>query len=475
MTHESPHAKLLSLFLAMLTVTLAGTLVAAQTGQVIYQFKGHHHTLVDGAGPAAPLALAPDGTLYGTTSTGGAYLCEDQYGNFADCGTAFALKPPTGSGSHWGEQIIYDFGNPIGNGFFPSGSPLILDAVGNLYGTITWGGGENCGAPPWYGWPCGNVFQLAPPTSRGGAWAYNLLYTFQANSSDGYTPEAGLVFDKRGNLYGTTTEGGQPDGEGVGTVYELSPPASNGGPWTETILYGFQGSPDGAWPAANLVLDAKGDLFSTTAQGGTGSCGRGCGTIFELNPPTAQGQPWTETVLYSFQGGDDGWSPNGVILGKDGALYGTTQWGGNGSDCSDGGGCGTAFKLSPPSVKGAAWTETILYRFQGGTDGSYPVGNLVVDSQGRLYGTTSYGGSQGQNCSPVGCGTIFALLPQGNTWAEEVVYRFEHNAGGFSPEAGLTLGENGELYGTASAGGFGWDCGKETGLYICGTVFEIKK
>ncbi|HTZ95313.1 MAG TPA: choice-of-anchor tandem repeat GloVer-containing protein [Terriglobales bacterium] len=466
--------KPLSIFLAMLAVAvICGGVASAQTGQVIHQFKGEFATPPDGAAPAAALTLAPDGMLYGTTSSGGVYNCEDA-GNSFNCGTAFALEPPSAEKPYWGERVIYNFGNPqYDDGEFPGGSPLILDSVGNLYGTMELAGIGGCG--PYGLWSCGSVFQLARPASKGGAWTYNLLYDFQPDNGDGYIPQAGPVFDKQGNLYGTTIQGGPPDGEGAGTVYELSPPASNGDPWTETILYGFEGSPDGDSPNANLVMDAAGNLFSTTVEGGTGNyCGKGCGTIFELSPPKTNGAPWTETILYSFQGGADGNYPNGVIFGKDGSLYGTTRSGGNGSGCS-GEGCGTVFKLSPPSVKGAAWTETILYRFQGGTDGDSPVGNLVVDSQGLLWGTTTNGGYQGEDCSPVGCGTVFALIPTRGVWVEKIVYAFKPNRAGFSPQAGLTLGKNGNLFGTAAAGGFSWDCGKTIDMYSCGTVFEVIK
>ncbi|HTZ95314.1 MAG TPA: choice-of-anchor tandem repeat GloVer-containing protein [Terriglobales bacterium] len=471
MPHSSSRKilRFLSLFFAMLAFAFACRSEAvAQTGRLIHEFQ--HGNATDGASPQASLTLAADSTLYGTTAYGGTNLCEDEYGNFFYCGTVFALEPPSGNRADWRERVIYNFGGSQDSGYFPSNAALILDAKGNLYGTTEWGVSQQCGQPPYYGWPCGTVFQLVPPTHQGGAWRYNLIYTFQPNSSDGFAPDAGLVFDTQGNLYGTTTEGGQPNGYGVGTVYELSPPKVQGDPWAETVLYSFQGSPDGAWPAANLVGDGKGNFFSTTVQGGTGNCSRGCGTIFELSPSQGEGELWTETVLYSFQGGNDGWSPNGVVFGNDGSLYGTTQLGGNGSACSDGGAsCGTFFRLQPPVGKGMPWTETVLHSFQGGTDGAFPFGNPVSDSQGRLYGTTFEGGSQQQDCSPQGCGTIFALIPHEGSWEEKIIYRFDFNHAGRDPQSGLTLGGNDELFGTTSTGG---NCGL---LSLCGTVFEVNK
>ncbi len=313
-----------------------------------------------------------------------------------------------------------------------------------------------------------------------------MVHTFQPNN-DGNTPwPGGLVFGKTGNLYGTTSEGGLAGLDG-GTVFQLVPPASGNGPWTETLLYSFCPKPnclDGVSPEASIVMDGKGSLFSTTIYGGTGSCESGCGTVFELSPPQIAGDPWTETVLYSFQGGSDGFYPNGVIFGRDGSLYGTTQQGGGGN-CAQNiwPTCGVIFRLAPPTTKGAPWTETVLYRFKGGSDGSYPSGSLVSDAQGRLYGATEYGAGV---CAPRGCGTVFGLAQRDGTWEKKTIYRFGDRASlldydipvGYAPQAGLIIGKDGHLYGTASAGGLpggASNCGGGNENVPCGTVFEIVK
>jgi uncharacterized protein YceK len=216
-----------------------------------------------------------------------------------------------------------------------------------------------------------------------------------------------------GSLYGTTlfTEIGN-----CGYVYELRPPAAGSNAWTGRTIYAFEGTVDftsDCNSAAPLTAGAGGVLYGTTLWGGTRSCpcgAQGCGTVFQLTPPTTIGEAWTETVIYTFTGidGDGVYPATGVVLGKNGVLYGTTAFGGSatsGSPCSTyASGCGTVFQLTPPAMPGSAWTETILHSFTGlNGEGSIP-GPLTLDGDGVLSGPTWSGGT-------AGAGTIFALKP----------------------------------------------------------------
>jgi uncharacterized repeat protein (TIGR03803 family) len=181
----------------------------------------------------------------------------------------------------------------------------------------------------------------------------------------------------------------------LGAVYEVSPPTVRGSPWTETVIFSFSGA-DGTLPSGRLLLDASGTLYGTTDGGGTGDAG----TVFQLATPVAPGEPWTETVLYSFSGGVDGSNPAaGVRMDQKGRLFGTTQHGGNGRPEVSG---GVVFALSPPAVPGTEWTQTVLHSF-GGPDGFLPTSLLTLRG-GKLYGTTSEGGL-------FGTGTVFVLEP----------------------------------------------------------------
>jgi hypothetical protein len=306
-------------------------------------------------------------------------------------------------------------------------------------------------------------------SSASAEWKEKVLYSFRGGT-DGSLPGGGVVFDKAGNLYGVTVEGGStacPPGW-CGTIYQLSPPAQKGGAWTETVLYVFKGhnQNDGSSPSGGLIADSAGNLYGVTGYGGGGPCvlfgtATGCGTVFELSPPKTKGGAWTEKVLYNFQGGKDGDLPSGpLVFDSAGNLYGATEFGGGkGTTCDSfyGGNCGTVFKLIPSKTKGGKWTEKMLHRFAGGTDGAIPNGGLVLDSRSTVYGTTLAGGNQGCHSSyGIGCGTAFEVTPPANghsTWRETLIHRFTGNADGGSPLAGLTLGKNGDLSGTAAGGG----------------------
>jgi uncharacterized repeat protein (TIGR03803 family) len=288
------------------------------------------------------------------------------------------------------------------------------------------------------------------------------LYVFKGQE-DGAFPYASLIADSAGNLYGTTSEGGGSSAcgtidhkpVGCGTVFELSPPAPGGNHWTETVLHIFPGgTTDGAEPSAPLVIDAAGNLYGTTNSGGASNLG----AIFELSPPSQPGGAWTETVLRSIAIG----SPSGLLLDSKGNLYGE----GNGYPNS----FGTIFELSPPAAPGGAWTYTTLFTFSNPLEGIEPVGGLVWDEAGNLYGTAASGGNgSGPGC-PGGnnCGLVFKLVKpetEGAAWTERVLYNFTGtNGDAAAPNSGVVFHNGNHLYGTTAYGGN--DIGD-------GTVFEL--
>jgi uncharacterized repeat protein (TIGR03803 family) len=379
--------------------------------KVLYNFNSTN------AVPSSGLAIDTAGNAYGVTSLGG------QNDN---AGSVYELSPTTGY------HLLYAFNSTGPSGHYPIGK-LALDAQGNLYGTTAEGGNTVQGCPPA---GCGVVFELSPPSNGVGLWTETVLYTFcsEENCIDGATPQAGMIFDSVGNLYGTTFVGGA---QGVGTVFELSP---NPGSWAQTVLHNFGDSPsDGAYPVCGLILDKAGNLYGTTSLG--------AGTVFELSP-TSNG--WTENILYTFgtNGNKDGQTPYaGVTMDPAGNLYGTTQNGGTYS--CDQEGCGTVFELSP---SGSTWTETVIHDFRREHDGRYPDASVVLDTAGNVYGTTSRGGNTGPGCPALGCGTIFRLSPGTNGWAEAL---FTFPAGGdlgSVPSAPLLIEGKG-IYSTTTYGG----------------------
>lgn len=371
---------------------------------VLYSFASQN----DGGVPYAGLYVDGSGALYGTTIEGGV----------ANNGTVFKL---TQSGEGYAETVLYRFRGGR-DGAFPLAS-LIADRSGALYGTTTQGGTSNDGT----------VFKLSPSPE---GYSERVVYRFQGGS-DGARPSAALIAGKAGALYGTTINGGVSNS---GTVFRLSP---SGRDYTETVLYAFRGGNDGAGPAASLITDSTGALYGTTSQGGGSShcLPVGCGTVFKLTPA---GGGYAERVLYAFQGGSDGARTSAqLIADKTGALYGTTQGGGVGGQFCPGIHCGTVFKLTP---SGSGYSETILYRFQGGEDGDQPYAGLIADAKGALYGTTYHGGGSSK-------GTVFKLSPSGSSYTESLLYRFQGGTGGAQPYAGLTVGASRTLYGTTAYGG----------------------
>lgn len=405
-----------AMLLALLV--LAKAPATAQTFTTLYSFTGS----TDGGFPTAELLADPSGNLYSTTFQGGAIPCA--FGQFG-CGTVFELSKSNS------EKAIYAFtGNA--DGAYPYAG-LVMDSSGNFYGTTSAGGDLTC--PVSNG--CGTVFQV---DARG---VEKVLYTF-TGQADGATPVAGLVRDAAGNLYGVTQYGGNGAGSfGHGVVFEVDTTGK------ETVLYTFGFPPDGSLPSARLFLDGKGNIYGTTYAGGiiNNNCGNGCGTIFKLSPNGKGG--FTETVLYKFNGAPDGSNPKGALVAdKSGNLYGTTLTGGKtSSHCGGyGPGCGTIFKLSHTGK------ISLLYKFKNSPDGAGPWAGVILDSAKHvLYGTTRYGG----NLTCVdgfedGCGTIFDFNLK--TRKETTLYEFSGNSDGSYPIGALIEDNTGRLFGTASFG-----------------------
>jgi len=413
----------LLLLAAVLGLLAAATPVLAQTETVLYSFCGKY-LCADGANPSGGLTMDAYGNLYGTTAYGGKVggVC----GSNGGCGTVFKVTP---DGT---ESVLHDFyfqAPPsirpkwVADGVSPEAG-VIMDEEGNLYGTTVVGGYFPCHGR------CGTVFEVTPSGSE------KVLYGF-TYTPDGWYPLADLIMDGRGNLYGTTAYGGNGTGceNGdfqCGTVFKVTP---NG---TETLLHSFTGPPDGDLPEGALVMDAQGNLYGTTNQGGTseGCSFFGCGTVFKLTP-TGE-----ETVLYSFTGGTDGGTLyEGLAIDTQGNLYGTAAYYG-----AYGG--GTLFKITPSGA------FSVLYSFGGYSgDGWSPGGPLILDAQGNLYGTTTEGGTHFW-------GTVFKLAPDGT---ETVLYSFNGQPDGENPLAGLVMDAQHNLYGTTPSGG----------AYGFGAVFKL--
>jgi uncharacterized repeat protein (TIGR03803 family) len=408
-------------------ITVLAAQAQAQTYKVLYSFCSAQNC-TDGSAPSAGVIQDAKGNLYGTTFAGGAYC-------YLGCGTVFKLS------KRGRETVLHSFCSQSGcpDGAYPYAG-LIQDVKGNFYGATVAGG--------LYGH--GTVFKL---NKRG---KETVLYSFcqRPGCTDGALPYGGLVRDAKGNLYGTTSNGGDSSYYCCGVVFRLDTSGK------ETVLYNFcsqPGCPDGEDPGAGLIQDAKGNLYGTTYGGGTPQCGdkgQGCGVVFKLDTAGK------ETVLYSFLGGKDGGNPfAGVMQDPNGNRYGTTY----GYFFGDGYNYGSVFKLSGTG-------EETLYTFcaqSGCSDGAFPEAGVVRGANGSLYGTTSAGGEPG--CSyGLGCGVVFKLDRKGK---ETVLYSFCRQSGcadGASPYAGLIQDAKGNLYGTTNAGGVN-NCGG----YACGTVFKL--
>ena len=401
MLNHSRHFALFTVSVVLTAMTMLSVgASAAIRGKILYSFSGQN----DGGDPAAQLLIDRTGNVYGTTVVGGTF----------GFGTVFELKRM--SGGTFQEIVLHNFeSSPDGKN--PYGG-LAADSAGNLYGVTAAGGdGTVCS-----GDGCGTVFKLA---RSGNSWTYSVIYSFQ-DGSDGFGPGAAPVVDKNGNLFGTTPDGGQ---NGFGVVYELSP--TQGGQYQETILHNFTGGNDGSTGSlGQLEFDAAGNLYGVTELGGASSAG----TVFRMS--NASGT-WKLATLYAFKGQPDAGFPyGGVIFDKAGNLYGTTYFGGAN-------GTGAVYKLDRTTRQ-----ESVLYSFQGGTDGSFPTTTLVFDAAGNLYGTTTTGGKPACDC-----GTVFELTPNGSGWTESVLHAFGNAPDGANPYYGLVPDAAGNLYSTTAAGG----------------------
>ena len=422
-----------------LGATLILPVCIAQTGlSVLYNFTGQNG---DGGQPVGTLAIGKSGALYGTTASGGSGPC-NVTAVPAGCGTVFELSPPATAAGAWTENVLYRFAGQNGDGWSPYGG-VVIGKNGRLYGTTLYGG-TGC-----YTWGCGTVFELSPPATVGGAWTETVIYSFTGQNGDGATPVGSLAMGKNGDLYGLTTAGGSST---YGTVYRLTPPASAGGAWTEAALYDFAvlsfGLPQGYPADMQLTIGSGGALYGATAAGGRD----GYGMVFRLTPPAAPGGIWTETELFSFNNGDGSGPSGGVTAGSNGALYGSTLSGGTG-DCIDNG-CGTVFELAPPTTAAGAWQETVICDFGSSCGGPWallPETNVVLGKNSVLYGTGAF--------------VLFALQPPvapGGAWAASTLYNFNGGSAGGQP-SGLVISDDGMIFGTTMQGGL---------CNYCGVVFQ---
>lgn len=410
------------------------------------------------------------------------------------------------------ESVLHTFTGGMdgsqGGGFFDAtGSDagnLVFDDAGNLYGTAFQGGITNTFCD---NGTCGVVYELSPDGS--GGWSEKTLHAF-TGGEDGFWPRSGVVIDASGNIYGTTEWGGPYPanclGHGCGVVYELSPNGHGG--YKTTVLHAFTGGADGANPYGNLILDSAGNLYGTTLLGGSlTACSEGCGVAFELSRD-ANGS-WSEELLHTFRWTDGDQPYGGLVLDSTGNLYGSTTMGGTA-------GRGVIFEVSPKA--GGGWQETTVHNFEGFVDGTLPAGNLLLDTEGNIFGATFEGGLPA--CAgDLGCGLIFELQRQSGGWnisnlyivphdsppsptgslsmdsagnlyealagysnavpgsvikltkssgySETTIFEFSASAtaGGEYPDGGVTLDRVGNLYGTTSSGG-STSCG-------CGVIYEI--
>lgn len=428
--------RLTPIFLLTLNVILTAAYAFSSSYRVLYRFQGG----ADGAAPVAAMIADSVGNLYGTTPQGGGGSCS------GGCGTVFELSPPAVAGGEWTETILYVFLGGT-DGAAPM-TPLIRDAAGNLYGSTTEGGNGNCHNLGQSG--CGTIFELSPPSDSDGGWSHDVIYNFQGVPSgngngdaavpfglafgeagdifgfglsggwcftdetgtycsraafrlhsaggkwteavifrftDSYSPYAGPIFDKLGNMYGAGPGGAY----GAGAVFSLH---TSNGKWSLVPIYDFHGLGDGALPEFGLSF-VKGGIVGADL-----GFANSFGSVFEVSPSGRR--EWYESVIFNFNPLSTGYSPStGPIPGANGHLFGATTQGGTSN-------AGVIYELLPPQSKGGQWTENVLYNFSPGNDGDFPSGGLNFGKGGMLYGTAQYGGDT--NCSG-GCGTVYQIAP----------------------------------------------------------------
>ncbi len=396
-----PPARFASLALpAMLAITVSG-----QTLITLHNFPSSLH---DGQAPGSGVIIDQNGHLFGSTGIGGEH----------SDGTVFELSPAAAGSMAFLETILHSFqGMPDGKNPI---SRLVMSSNGILYGTAAHGGANDQGI----------AYAVTPGVGNGRA-TETIIHNFGATPDDVVSPDLGFFIAPEG-LYGVDNGGANL----TGAFYLLTPPVS-GTMWTQHILYSFKPSQSGdaASPSGELVRDSSGNFYGVSVQGGVNNLG----AIYELSPPKTQGGAWTETVLFSFNGTNGTLAAGKLLLGARGQLYGTAGSGGAS-------GSGVVFELAPPDVPGGTWKYTIVYSFTGGADGGSPENGVISDGKGNLLGTA---------------GNIFMLTPAAGGWKESVLHTFT-GPDGFAPITPLTLANN-SVYGTTVlAGAFG-----------SGTVFQL--
>jgi uncharacterized repeat protein (TIGR03803 family) len=454
---------------AVLAVAIAVWALSSSRAEA-YTFKPLHSfctkaDCLDGERPNAGLILDASGRLYGTTYYGGDH-CKVS-GIPTGCGVVFTL---TLANNIWTETPLYNFcakvngDNFCADGVNPDFAGLIFSG-GSLFGTTSSGGANNYGV----------VFELTPnnPTDPT-KWTGSAPYSFCGLNACASVPDAGLIRSKTGILYGTTYQGGKYN---AGTVFQLAYDTATKKWVETTLYSfcarGGQACTDGAGPEAPLLMDGSGNLYGTTYQGGTADYG----TAFMLTPnnPTNPTK-WTETVLHSFcvetNCADGYFITTALVMDKAGNLYGESALGGA-TDCQYS--CGLVFELTPQNAARTKWKEVPVHVFCSRADcadGMSPAGNLTIDqATGTLYGATYYGGAHNSG------GTVFSLAPNAKKgWTETVLHNFcadlvaGNCADGANPQAGVVMDKSGNLYGTTANGGA--HCGNYGG---CGTAYALLK
>lgn len=398
----------LAVAVVAIAIIVAATQVEAQTFTVLHSFTGG----ADGAYPRAGLTLDRAGNLYGTTEGGGEH----------GWGVVFKLKR---TGSSWLLSPLYSFAGAPNDGADPE-SRVVFGPDGSLYGTTADGGTDYAGT----------VFKLNPAARACNSaicpWTETQLHIFpDPEDTDGFYPSGDLTIDPQGNIYGTTSGGGAGDpygcdGLGCGVVYEVSQTQGN---WNESVLYAFTGSADGGVPSGGVIFDHSGKLYGTASFGN--------GTIFQL---ASSQSGWSLNNLYTFMRQSDGWYPDEAgVFDASGNLYVSS---------ADGGGGGTNGGAVVELQRSSGWSFNLVYAFTS-NNGRNTSGTLVMDAAGNLYGTSGAGGMWG-------VGAVFKLTPTANGWTYSTLHDFTPNGSdGFRPVGGVVMDAAGNLYGTSSAAGAG--------------------
>ncbi len=392
-----------------------GTGLAQSHYQTLRQFIGYGA----GCNPTAGLTPGNQGEIYGINFGCGPAKSGD--------GTIFRLTPPGQGATKWGFETIWQLHG--GEGAEPQGR-LLLGQDGALYGTTSTGSTDHV--------LFGSVFRLAPPVTGGTKWSLTVLHSFSPGNvnHDGGIPDAQLIQDHTGALYGTTTIAGGHQGLGFGTIFKLTPPAPrDSGTWAFDRLASFTAARrDGSSPLGALYMDAQGVLYGTAGFGGV----NGDGTIFTVTPPTGSETKWVKRDIIQFAA-PDATPAGGLVAGPDGDLYGSTT----GIEAKD---AGTIYRIIPPEKGSTRWTEQTIYKFHG-TDGAQPMGGLTPDGKGGFYGSTFLGGTKNY-------GTLFHIQPKPGgelPWQLNTLFDFggtRDNTQNLQPNGDLVLDSTGALLGT---------------------------